>query len=180
MPYADNNGVKINYEVEGEGTPLVLQHGFSSSLQSWRDNGYVDALKSDYKLIMIDSRGHGASDKPHDPESYDMKIRVGDILAVMDAEGIDKAHYWGYSMGGQIGFELVFAHQKLEQPTHSRVVAGRGLRATGVAEAAEGIAAEVPSRLDLALVVAAVGTCEKGAVGTQVGAQKGVITGGMR
>ncbi|MCH7787371.1 MAG: alpha/beta fold hydrolase, partial [Chloroflexi bacterium] len=63
MPYADNNGVKIHYEVEGEGPPLVLQHGFTRSLQGWRDNGYVTALKDDYKLIMVDSRGHGASDK---------------------------------------------------------------------------------------------------------------------
>jgi pimeloyl-ACP methyl ester carboxylesterase len=121
MPYTANNGVRIHYEVEGEGTPLVLQHGFSSSLLSWRDNGYVDALKGDYKLIMIDSRGHGASDKPHDPEAYDMKIRVGDVLAVMDAEGVSKAHYWGYSMGGQIGFELA---KRAPERFHSLILGG--------------------------------------------------------
>ena len=121
MPYADNNGVKIHYEVEGEGPPLVLQHGFTRSLQGWRDNGYVAALKNDYKLIMVDSRGHGASDKPHDPEAYEMKLRVGDILAVMDAEGVSKAHYWGYSMGGQIGFELA---KRAPERFHSLILGG--------------------------------------------------------
>jgi len=49
MPYADNNGVRIHYQVEGDGPPLVLQHGFTSSLRRWYLYGYVDALKADYQ-----------------------------------------------------------------------------------------------------------------------------------
>lgn len=66
MAYADNNGIRIHYQVEGDGPPLVLQHGYSDSLESWYEFGYVDKLKSQCQLILIDARGHGASDKPHD------------------------------------------------------------------------------------------------------------------
>lgn len=105
MPYVDNAGIRIHYEVEGDGPPLVLQHGFTLSLGEWRQFGYVDALKSDYRLILIDARGHGASDKPHDPAAYGMALRAGDVVAVLDDLGVEQAHYLGYSMGGRIGFD---------------------------------------------------------------------------
>ena len=79
-----NDGVKIHYEVEGDGPPLLLQHGFSGSLLGWRDAGYVDALRSSYRLMLVDGRGHGQSDKPHDVESYAMQRRVDDALAVLE------------------------------------------------------------------------------------------------
>ena len=63
MPYVDSQGVRIHYEVEGVGPPLVLQHGFSDSLQTWYELGYVDALKPENRLILVDARGHGASDQ---------------------------------------------------------------------------------------------------------------------
>jgi pimeloyl-ACP methyl ester carboxylesterase len=104
MPYVDNDGVRIHYQVEGEGPPLVLQHGFSESVVDWYEAGYVDALRSDYRLILIDARGHGASDKPHDTDSYELERRVADVVAVLDGLAIEKAVFWGYSMGGWIGF----------------------------------------------------------------------------
>jgi pimeloyl-ACP methyl ester carboxylesterase len=67
MPYVDNDGVRIHYEVEGHGPSLVLQHGFTHSLRRWYLHGYVDALRNDYELVLIDARGHGKSDKPLDP-----------------------------------------------------------------------------------------------------------------
>ena len=106
MPYAHNNGVRINYEVEGQGEPLILQHGFSGDLTGWRLYGYVDALKDTYQCILIDARGHGASDKPHDPEAYVLTNKVTDVTAVLDDLKIEKAHYWGYSMGGVIGLAV--------------------------------------------------------------------------
>ena len=106
MPYADNQGVWIHYQLEGEGPPLVLQHGFSGSLENWQDFGYTDRLKQDYQLILVDARGHGASDKPHEPEAYELKLRAGDVVAVLDSLNLSKAHYFGYSMGGWIGFGL--------------------------------------------------------------------------
>ena len=61
MSYANNGGVRIHFEVEGEGPALVLQHGFTESVQDWYEAGYVEALKSDYRLILIDARGRGAA-----------------------------------------------------------------------------------------------------------------------
>jgi pimeloyl-ACP methyl ester carboxylesterase len=63
-------------------------------------------LKQDYKLILIDARGHGESDVPKDPEAYDTSFMAEDVIAVLDHLHIDKAHYLGYSMGGWIGFDL--------------------------------------------------------------------------
>jgi pimeloyl-ACP methyl ester carboxylesterase len=106
MPYADNGGVRIHYQVEGEGPALVLQHGFTESVVDWYEARYVDALRPYYRLILIDARGHGASDKPHDPDAYVLNRRVADVVAVLDALDIAKALFWGYSMGGWTGFGL--------------------------------------------------------------------------
>ncbi len=123
MPYVDNSGVKIHYHVEGDGPPLVIQHGLTSSLENWYAYGFVEELQKDYRLILVDARGHGRSDKPHDPKDYDLKLRVSDILAVMDDVGVDKAHYMGYSMGGRIGFGLVL--HALDR-FHSLIIGGMG------------------------------------------------------
>lgn len=106
MPYADNCGTRIHYRVEGSGPPLVLQHWSLGSSVGWYEYGYVDALKDDYTLIALDARGHGASDSPHDPVSYALENRVGDIVAVLDDLNIEHVHYYGYSMGGWIGFGI--------------------------------------------------------------------------
>lgn len=106
MPYADNNGVRIHYEVESEGPPLILVHGFLGSLNDWRRFGYVDRLKDHYQLVLIDARAHGASGKPHAISDYGRSLMASDVLAVMDSASIDRAHYWGYSMGGTIAFGL--------------------------------------------------------------------------
>jgi pimeloyl-ACP methyl ester carboxylesterase len=106
MAYVHNAGVRIHYQVEGEGPALVLQHGFSESVVDWYEAGYVEALRADYRLILIDARGHGASDKPHDPDAYLLKQRVMDVVAVLDALGTAQALFWGYSMGGWIGFGI--------------------------------------------------------------------------
>ena len=106
MPYADNRGTRIHYKTEGSGPPLVLQHWSLGSLEGWREYGYIDALKDDYTVVALDARGHGASDSPHDPASYALEYRVGDIVAVLDDLGVEVAHYYGYSMGGWIGFGI--------------------------------------------------------------------------
>ena len=104
MPYVHSQGVRIHYQTEGEGPPLVLQHGFTDSLASWYECGYVPALQQHYRLILLDARGHGGSEKPHEPAAYQAQLFVADILAVLDHLHIPKAHFWGYSMGGRIGF----------------------------------------------------------------------------
>ncbi len=109
MPYATNpgDGVRIYYEVEGSGAPLVLLHGTPGTLVThWRQWGYVAALSPDYTLILIDQRGHGRSDAPHESHAYTSERRVGDVVAVLDQLGIDHAHIWGYSMGGLTAFYM--------------------------------------------------------------------------
>ena len=122
MPYSHNGSVRVHYQVEGEGSPLVLQHGFTESVVDWYETGYVEALRSDYRLILIDARGHGASDKPHDPEAYVLDQRVSDVVAVLDALDVARALFWGYSMGGWIGFGLAkYARERV----HALVIGGQ-------------------------------------------------------
>ena len=106
MPYANNQGIRIHYEVEGVGPPLVLHHGTFGSWEHWEDFGYLDALKRYHQLVLIDARGHGASDKPHDAAAYDLPSRVRDVTSVLDDLGISQADYFGFSLGGWIGFGL--------------------------------------------------------------------------
>jgi pimeloyl-ACP methyl ester carboxylesterase len=104
MPYADNEGIRIHYQTEGEGPPLVLHHWSLATMESWYEYGFVSALKRDFRLILLDARGHGASDKPHGLEAYELRKRVEDIIAVLDDLGIARSHFLGYSMGGWVGF----------------------------------------------------------------------------
>lgn len=121
MPFANNQGVRIHYEVESKGPPLVLQHGFTDSLQTWYELGYVDALKPDYRLILVDARGHGASDKPHKPEAYGPECYAGDVVAVMADLRISRAHFFGYSMGGYIAFAMA---EYAPDRTHALIIGG--------------------------------------------------------
>ena len=121
MPFAANQEVCIYYEVEGQGPPLVLQHGIAMSLEFWRHYGYVEALRKRYQLVLIDARGHGASDKPHDPAAYRTELMAGDVLAVLYDLGITTAHYYGYSLGAAIGFEV--ARHSLPR-LHSLILGG--------------------------------------------------------
>lgn len=106
MPFVNNNGIKIHYEVEGQGPPLMLQHGFGGRIKRWRFAGYTQELAKDYKLILVDARGCGQSDKPHDAKAYELRLMVGDLVAILDDLKIEKASYFGYSMGGRIGFRI--------------------------------------------------------------------------
>jgi pimeloyl-ACP methyl ester carboxylesterase len=91
VPYVTNQGVQIYYEVVGDVPSLVLMHGGLSNLKAWYETAYPKTLKNDYKLVLIDIRGHGASDKPHDSKAYEMNLLVGDITAVLDDLNVDKA-----------------------------------------------------------------------------------------
>ena len=106
MPYATNDGCRLWYEIEGSGPPLLLHIGFAGWLENWADVGYVAALRDAYQLVLLDPRGQGRSDGSHDAAAYAPRHRVGDVLAVLDAEGIERTHFWGYSMGGHVGYAL--------------------------------------------------------------------------
>ena len=122
LPYSNNRGIRIYYEVEGSGPPLVLMHGLTLNRDMWRLASYVESLKEDYRLVLIDARGHGASDKPHDPSAYRMSLRVGDVISVLDDLGISRAHYFGYSEGGWIGYGIV---KSAPERFHSLAIGGQ-------------------------------------------------------
>src|SRR3979411_2286396 len=65
------DGIKIYYEVKGNGKPVLLVHGFIVNGESWKKTSlYDDLLKGGFKVITLDLRGNGKSDKPHNPEAY--------------------------------------------------------------------------------------------------------------
>ena len=108
------DGVRIAYEIAGpsSGTPIVLVHGFAASrVQNWRAPGWYEALNNaGYRVIALDCRGHGESDKPHDSKMYGHDTMARDVVAVMDAAGLTQPFLMGYSMGGFIGMHVLMDH----------------------------------------------------------------------
>ena len=113
MPYFNNENVKIYYEIEGEGPPVVMIHGFASNLESnWKQANWVKVLKDNYRLILMDCRGHGKSDKPHEDSNYGQKM-TDDVIKLMDHLSIEKANFLGYSMGAYMTFRLLLSRPEL-------------------------------------------------------------------
>jgi pimeloyl-ACP methyl ester carboxylesterase len=99
----DVNGVGIEYEVTGEGRPVVLLHGFPDSGRLWRHQ--VPALaEAGFKVIVPDLRGYGRSDKPQEVSAYTMDMLVGDVLAVMSAASAERAHVVGHDWGAGVAW----------------------------------------------------------------------------
>ena len=105
--YFDSAGVKIHYTDEGKGVPVILVHGYTANADiNWRLPGIHSRLRSHFRVIAMDVRGHGLSGKPHDPALYGMET-VDDIVRLMDHLKIEKAHLVGYSMGGFITLKFL-------------------------------------------------------------------------
>ncbi len=102
----------IFYQIYGDGEPIVLLHGFMANSKRWYSLGYIPELMESFKVISIDSIGHGKSSKPTDPKSYDIELRANDVISILDTLNINKAHFFGFSMGGQIAFAIGKYHQK--------------------------------------------------------------------
>jgi pimeloyl-ACP methyl ester carboxylesterase len=83
------DGIRVAYETIGEGPPLFLFHGTATSGELWRVSGYVSALAGERRLILIDARGHGESDKPITEDSFRLERHVEDVLAVLDDADVD-------------------------------------------------------------------------------------------
>lgn len=104
--YFDADGIRLHYTVEGQGEPVVLLHGFAVNADlNWRLTGITAALARHFQVITLDLRGHGLSDKPHDPGSYGAAM-LHDVLRLLDHLKIGKAHLVGYSLGGFIALKM--------------------------------------------------------------------------
>ena len=108
MPKIDRDGVKIYYEVHGDGPPLILTHGYSSTSAMWQ--GQIEALSKHHKLVLWDMRGHGQSDYPQDLKAYSEALTVGDIAALLDEVGAKRAIVGGLSLGGYMSLAFYRAH----------------------------------------------------------------------
>jgi pimeloyl-ACP methyl ester carboxylesterase len=112
MAFAVNaiDGSRVYFEDEGgAGTPVVILGGFLDPVGLVRTAPIVRALSdrsSEFRLVFVDHRGHGRSDAPHEAASYAMPLRVADVVAVLDAAGIDRGHVVGISWGGRLGFGM--------------------------------------------------------------------------
>jgi pimeloyl-ACP methyl ester carboxylesterase len=101
----DVNGVGIEYEVTGEGRPVVLLHGFPDSGRLWRNQ--VPALaEAGFQVIVPDLRGYGKSDKPEGVDQYAIPFLAGDVLGVLDAVGVERAHVVGHDWGAALAWAI--------------------------------------------------------------------------
>jgi pimeloyl-ACP methyl ester carboxylesterase len=134
MPETISDGLRIHYEVAGSGEPLVLYHGLTGSGERWRDTGYVAGLSETYRLILVDARGHGESDKPHNREAYGRRRQAADVVAVLNDLEIANARFWGHSMGRDVALTLGRHHP---DRVSALVVTGYSSYAAAGNEAAE-------------------------------------------
>jgi pimeloyl-ACP methyl ester carboxylesterase len=119
--------------------PTVLcVHGFASSCRdNWVSTGWVrDLTRAGFRVLGVDQRGHGRSDKPHDPRDYTMDALVGDLLIVLDTYLLDSVLYAGYSLGGRVGWQLlVDAPDRVSRGVLGGIPDGRPLARLDIAQA---------------------------------------------
>jgi pimeloyl-ACP methyl ester carboxylesterase len=104
MPSFHNGAVEIAYLDEGEGDPILLVHGFASTKNvNWVYPAWVSELKkAGRRVIALDNRGHGDSEKLYDSEAYHIGTMAGDVSALMDHLNIERADIMGYSLGSRM------------------------------------------------------------------------------
>lgn len=109
MAYFEHQGCRFFFEEHGEGSPVLLVHGLGSSTQDWELQ--VPALAACHRVIALDVRGHGRSDKPR--QQYRIADFAGDVAALIEHLQLAPVHLVGISMGGMIGFQLGVDHPQL-------------------------------------------------------------------
>lgn len=147
----DSDGVRLHYELHGpaEGTPIVLVHGFASNYRlNWVGTRWQETLTtSGFHVIGLDCRGHGHSEKPHDPSAYALGVMAADVSRLLDHLDVETSSLLGFSMGARIGLQAV-----MDFPDRLRraVLGGLGMRgatseADSIARAFRGGPAETPA-----------------------------------
>jgi pimeloyl-ACP methyl ester carboxylesterase len=102
--YADSNGVKIHYATMGSGPLVVMIHGFPDYWYTWRNQ--MQGLADRFQVVAIDQRGYNLSDRPKGVENYDMRLLVGDAIAVIRHFGKEKAIVVGHDWGGAVAWSV--------------------------------------------------------------------------
>src|SRR4051794_35700762 len=150
MPSFKNGDVEIAYLDEGEGEPILLVHGFASNKNvNWVYPTWVSELKKNgRRVIALDNRGHGESEKLYDPAAYHIGIMAGDVSALMDHLKIERADVMGYSLGGRMTAVLA---RSQPQRLRSAIFGGIGIGLIEGGGPGENVAAalEAPSLEDV-------------------------------
>jgi pimeloyl-ACP methyl ester carboxylesterase len=120
LRYAAPDGVQIAYyqwNTEASGPPVVLQHGFAGSATSnWVGPGFVDALvRAGRRVIALDARGHGQSDKPHDPALHGEALMARDLVGLVDQLELKSYDLVGYSMGAIIATSVASRDRRVRR-----------------------------------------------------------------
>lgn len=137
----DSDGIDIAFVDEGEGDPILLIHGFASNFEvNWVGTGWVSTLlRARRRVIAIDNRGHGQSEKIYDPAAYAASDMAEDARRLLDHLGIASAAVMGYSMGARITAFLAIRHPKRVERA---IIGGLGINMVrGVGDPAPIIAA---------------------------------------
>ncbi len=150
MQNFSSNGIEIIYYDEGEGEPVFLIHGFASNANiNWIFPGWFKVLnEAGYRVIALDNRGHGNSEKLYDPNLYSSITMAEDVRRLMDHLGILKAYVMGYSMGARIASYLCLNHPERVKAV---ILGGLGLGlikgVPGTLAIADGLESEEPEKL---------------------------------
>jgi pimeloyl-ACP methyl ester carboxylesterase len=115
------DGIRLSYEIDGDGPPLVLHLGAGCDSELWRAAGYLEPLAKKYRCILFDHRGHGRSDRPRGAQANHIDRYVADVVALLDHLGLDSAAFWGYSAGLSVGLKVAEEH-----PNRIRALVGSG------------------------------------------------------
>jgi pimeloyl-ACP methyl ester carboxylesterase len=108
MPHLDRDGVRIYYEIHGDGPAVLLSHGFAGTTRMWRPN--LEALSARCRVVAWDMRGHGQSDSPDDPAAYSEAATAADMGALLDVAGAECAVVGGLSFGGYMSLAFNLLH----------------------------------------------------------------------
>ena len=146
----ESDGVRLHYEIHGpdDGPPIVLVHGFASDYQlNWVGTRWQETLtKAGNRIIGLDCRGHGSSDKPHDPAFYALDVMAADVRRLLDHLDIERANYLGYSMGARTGVQAMIDYpERLDRVILGGVGWGGAFHAAGeIAQAMRGLPTSSP------------------------------------
>jgi len=126
LAHFHSKGIDIAYRDDGTGDPILLIHGFASNLVvNWGSTGWIDFLRrAGRRVVAIDNRGHGESEKIYDPALYHPRLMAEDAANLLDHLGIARADVMGYSMGGRIAAFLTLEHPA---KVRSLILGGIGL-----------------------------------------------------
>jgi pimeloyl-ACP methyl ester carboxylesterase len=121
--FMSHDNTKIYYEVAGEGKPVILVHGFVTDSKGWKQTALFNDLQTQgFKVILLDLRGNGNSDKPHEEKYYEHDAEAKDVMALADKLGLGNYDVVGYSRGAIIASRVLVLDKRV---THA-VLGGMG------------------------------------------------------